>query len=60
MEQLIKIDTIDDYNRMYGFETKHPLVSVVDLNGTDPPQVSCGGGLQLRRLRPLLEADLLR
>lgn len=36
MEQLIKIDTIDDYNKMYGIETKHPLVTVVDMNNTDP------------------------
>ena len=28
---IISIDSIDAYNKMYGFETLHPLVSVVDL-----------------------------
>lgn len=28
---IIPIDSIDNYNKMYGFETLHPLVSVVDL-----------------------------
>lgn len=36
MEQQIAFDTVDQYNKLYGFETKHPLVTVVDLNGTDP------------------------
>ena len=30
MENLIKIDTVDQYNKMFGLETLHPLVSVVD------------------------------
>lgn len=34
MEEMIRIDSIDEYNKMYGFETLHPLVTVVDLNGT--------------------------
>ena len=29
---LYNIDTIDSYNRLFGFETLHPLVSVVDFN----------------------------
>ena len=32
MENLIKIDTVDQYNKMFGLETLHPLVSVVDLS----------------------------
>lgn len=31
MNQSIKLDTVDKYNKMYGLETLHPLVSVVDL-----------------------------
>lgn len=31
MEDLIIINSIDDYNRVMGFETKHPLVAVVDM-----------------------------
>lgn len=27
----IKLDSIDKYNKLYGFETRHPLVTVVDL-----------------------------
>ncbi|WP_298613010.1 AraC family transcriptional regulator [uncultured Odoribacter sp.] len=31
MEEIIKIDSVDRYNKIFGLETKHPLVSVVDL-----------------------------
>lgn len=31
MEKIIKLDTVDQYNRLYGLETLHPLVSVIDL-----------------------------
>ena len=31
MEDLIKLDSVEAYNRMFGLETRHPLVSVVDL-----------------------------
>ena len=30
MEEFIKLDTVDCYNKLYGVETLHPLVSVVD------------------------------
>ena len=32
MEEIIKLDTVDQYNKLFGFETLHPLVSVVDLS----------------------------
>lgn len=32
MDDIIRIDTVDQYNRIYGIETLHPLVSVVDLS----------------------------
>ena len=35
MENLIKIDTVDQYNKMFGLETLHPLVSVVDLSKSE-------------------------
>lgn len=35
MEKVIIIDSIDEYNKMMGFETRHPLVSVVDLRNAD-------------------------
>ena len=31
--EIIKADTIDQYNRFFGFKTQHPLVSVVHFNG---------------------------
>lgn len=32
MSQITRIETIDEYNKRYGQETLHPLVSVVDLS----------------------------
>lgn len=31
MDEIVKLDSIDRYHKLYGFETRHPLVSVVDL-----------------------------
>ena len=31
MKQIVKLDSIDAYHRMYGLVTRHPLVSVIDL-----------------------------
>ena len=31
--EIIKADTIEQYNRFFGFRTQHPLVSVVHFNG---------------------------
>ena len=31
-EKMIHLDTVDTYNRLFGLETKHPLVAVVDLS----------------------------
>jgi hypothetical protein len=30
-EKTIKLDSIDAYNKLYGLETHHPLVTVIDL-----------------------------
>ena len=32
MEEVIKLDEVDKYNKLFGLETRHPLVSVVDLS----------------------------
>lgn len=32
MRDIIKVDTIDQYNKLFGLETLHPLVAVVDLS----------------------------
>ena len=26
MEEILKINNVDDYNKLYGLETRHPLV----------------------------------
>ncbi len=31
-EEIIKIDTVDNYNQLFGLETLHPLVNVIDLS----------------------------
>ena len=28
---IVRLDSIDAYNKLYGLETKHPLVTVIDL-----------------------------
>ncbi len=33
---IIKADTIEQYNRFFGFETRHPLVGVVYFDGSVP------------------------
>lgn len=32
MEDVIKLDAVDQYNKLFGLETLHPLVSVIDLS----------------------------
>lgn len=34
MDEIIKANTIDQYNEMFGFETLHPLVNIVEFNET--------------------------
>lgn len=34
MDEILKIDTIDRYNRLFGFETRHPLVGIVRFDET--------------------------
>ena len=35
-EDIIKADTLEQYNRFFGFETRHPLVSIVHFDGSVP------------------------
>ena len=37
-EKIIQIDSVDAYNKLYGWETLHPLVTIV--NHTEEPPVS--------------------
>ncbi len=32
MDEIIKMDSVDKYNKLFGLETLHPLVSVIDLS----------------------------
>ena len=32
MEEIVKLDTVEQYNQLFGLKSQHPLVSVVDLN----------------------------
>lgn len=36
MEEILKVDTIEQYNRLYGFETRHPQVGFVEFDGKEP------------------------
>ncbi|WP_292011017.1 helix-turn-helix domain-containing protein [Chryseobacterium sp.] len=36
MEKIVKIDTVDFYNKMRGIETLNPLISVIDMSKTQP------------------------
>ena len=50
MEEVIKLNAVDQYNKMFGLETLHPLVSVVDLSGSH--RISQAFHLELWRIRP--------
>ena len=39
-EKVTIIDTIDDYNKLMGLETLHPLVAVVDVSQANPVAAS--------------------
>ena len=32
MNKIFNLDSVDQYNKLYGLETLNPLVSVIDLN----------------------------
>ena len=67
MKEVIKLDTVDQYNRLFGLETLHPLVSVVNLSEATrfPTHFTMNYGvyalfLKKRQMRrhPLWPADL--
>ena len=33
--EIIKADTIEQYNRFFGFQTKHPLVDIVHFDRSE-------------------------
>lgn len=40
MEEILRIDTVEQYNRLFGFETRHPLVGFVQFD-TASSQQAC-------------------
>lgn len=60
MEEVIKLDSIDRYNKMYGLETLHPLVAVVDLSKatTFPTHFTLNYGLYALYLKQTKCGDL--
>ena len=40
MEEVIKLNAVDQYNKMFGLETLHPLVSVCLLYTSPSPRDS--------------------
>ncbi|MBV4360527.1 helix-turn-helix domain-containing protein [Pinibacter aurantiacus] len=36
MEEIVKLDSVDVYNKMRGVETLHPLITVIDLSKASP------------------------
>lgn len=47
MEEVIKIESVDQYNKLYGYETQHPLVAVVNSeeSPTHPNHVTLNFGV---------------
>lgn len=39
--EILEADSIDKYNRFFGFETRHPLVSIVDFDKSVPQTEHC-------------------
>lgn len=60
MDKIIKVDTIDQYNQLYGLETMHPLISVVDLTKatTFPNHVRMNMGVYSLFLKHTVCGDL--
>jgi AraC family transcriptional activator of pobA len=59
MEEIVKIDSIAQYNTMRGVTTKHPLVAVIDLSKAQPmPARSFNFGLYAVGLKELNNGQL--
>lgn len=60
MDEIIKIDSVDQYNKLYGLETLHPLVGVVDLTKAThiPNHVRISMGIYSLYLKQTICGDL--
>lgn len=43
MDKILNLDSVDQYNSLYGLETLNPLVSVIDLNKATGRWTMCTG-----------------
>lgn len=61
-ENIINLDSVDEYNKVYGFETKHPLVTVVDFSKTEgttqPDEVTYNYGVYALFLKQTMCGDI--
>ena len=59
MKEIIKLNSVDAYNKLRGTETRHPLVSVFDLSGKKPmPHETFNFGLYVVFLKELKCGEL--
>ena len=60
MAEIINIDCVDDYNKLFGLETLHPLVSVVDLSTSQrwPLQFQLNFGVYALLLKKTVCGDI--
>lgn len=59
MQSIVKLNTVDGYNKMRGVETLHPLVTVIDLSKANPmPAQSFNFGLYAIYLKELKCGEL--
>lgn len=60
MSDILKIDSVEKYNQLFGLETEHPLVSVVDLSQATriPPHFKMNYGIYALFLKQTLCGDI--
>jgi AraC family transcriptional activator of pobA len=59
MEEIIKLETVAEYNKLRGVETLHPLITVIDLSKTKPmPAQTFNFGLYAIYLKELKCGEL--
>ena len=55
MDKILNLDSVDQYNSLYGLETLNPLVSVIDLNKATRRWTMCTGTMVFYALYLKLE-----
>jgi AraC family transcriptional activator of pobA len=59
MEQIVKLETVTQYNIMRNVQTLHPLITVIDLSQADPmPAATFNFGLYAIYLKELMCGEL--